>query len=96
MAILYVFVKPGAKSNSFGFDNEDHLWIRVAAPASENKANDACQVYLAEILRIKKGKVRLAIGQTSRRKGFEIDLSDEKLRENLSLLLTAASGSKII
>ena len=88
MAILYVFVKPGAKSNSFGFDEEEKLWLRLAAPAVENKANETCQRYLSELLRIKKGDLRLVKGLASRIKGFEIDLSEEKLKESLSLLRT--------
>lgn len=86
MAILYIFVKPGAKSNSFGFDQEAELWIRIAAPAVENKANEACNHYLAELLGIKKGDVHLVKAKTCRIKGFEIDLSEEKLEESLLFL----------
>lgn len=96
MSVLYVFVKPGAKSNSYGFDKEGQLWVRIAAPATENKANKACLVYLAELLKIKQGNLRLFKGQISRRKGFEIDLSKEKLNEILALLQSDSSHSKII
>lgn len=86
MPLLHVFVKPSAKSNSFGFDAAGMLWIRVAAPATEGKANEASTLYLAEILGVKKSSVVLKKGQSSRNKGFEIDLSPEKLMERLAVL----------
>ena len=86
MVQLYVQVKPGARSNSHGFDKQGNLWMRIAAPALENKANEAATVYLAYILAIRKGTVRLIKRQTSRIKCFEVDLQQPELARKLVAL----------
>lgn len=36
---IQVLVKPNAKSNSWGKDGSGQIWIRIAAPPTEGKAN---------------------------------------------------------
>lgn len=73
MKKIQVLVKPNAKSNSWGKDESGQIWMRIAAPPTEGKANSQAEAYLAEILGLSKSKVRLIKGQTSRLKTFEIE-----------------------
>ena len=72
MRKLQVLVKPNAKTNSWGKGEDGQMWLRVAAPPAEGKANEACIAYLAEILQVPKSKISLVKGHTGRLKTFAI------------------------
>lgn len=64
-----VRVQPGAKKSEISGVAEDNvLRIRLAAPAVENKANQALVEFVAKKLQLKKNKVTLASGDKSRQK----------------------------
>lgn len=66
---MNVKVQPGAKkSEIFGVSEDNLLRIRLAAPAVENKANQALVEFVAKKLQLKKNKVTLSSGDKSRQK----------------------------
>ncbi len=71
--ILDVHVQPGAKRSQFAGRHGERLKIRLAAPAIENRANDALIEFLAEHYRVPKRSVRIASGLRSRDKRVVID-----------------------
>ncbi len=71
--ILEVHVQPGAKRSEFAGQHGERLKIRLAAPAVENRANEALVEFLAEHYRVPKRNVRIAAGLKSRDKRIIID-----------------------
>lgn len=65
---LSVRVQPGAKKSELAGAAENMLRVRLAAPAVENKANQALLEFMAVLLGIKKNKIILAGGEKSRQK----------------------------
>ncbi len=72
---LYVSVhlQPKASKTEFAGMHGDALKVRVAAPAVENAANEACLSFFAKMLRLPKSNVALHSGKTSRRKVIALD-----------------------
>jgi uncharacterized protein (TIGR00251 family) len=70
--LLAVFVQPGAKQSEIAGEHGDALRIRVAAPPSEGRANDALLALLSETLGIPKRSVRVVKGASARRKSVLI------------------------
>ena len=56
---------------------EPYLKIRVAAPPADGAANAAVTAFVAKALKVPKGAVRIASGETARFKILEIDGVDE-------------------
>jgi uncharacterized protein (TIGR00251 family) len=69
---LFVHAQPGAKRTEVAGLHGDALKIRVAAPALEDRANDALIGFIAKQLGISKRDVELISGAKSREKRFEI------------------------
>lgn len=65
---LYVHAQPGAKRSEVAGRHGDALKIRLAAPATEGRANAALLAFVADRLGVPKGAVELRSGQTSRHK----------------------------
>lgn len=65
---LNIRVQPGAKKSEITGVVEDALRVRLAAPAVENKANQALVEFMAKKLGLKKNKVSLTSGEKSRQK----------------------------
>ena len=65
---LLVKVLPGAKRNELCGVEAERLKIRLAAPAVDNKANEALLAFLAGRLRVKKNGLALAAGAKSGKK----------------------------
>lgn len=70
--VLFVHAQPGAKRTEVAGLHGEALKIRVAAPALEDRANDALVEFIAERLGTAKRNVTLASGAKSREKRFEI------------------------
>ena len=83
MEKLRFLVKPNASKNEIGRNEDGTLWLRVAAPPTEGKANQAIVIFLADLLKIRKSSIRLSAGSTGRLKTFEIDISEKELRSFL-------------
>ena len=87
MAKLRFFVKPNARQNEIGMDPEGKLWLKIAAPPVEGKANQAICLFLSEIFNLPKSGVQLLAGSSGKIKTFEIDLSPEEIEIRLSELI---------
>ncbi len=71
--ILEVHVQPGAKRSEFAGQHGDRVKIRLAAPAMENRANEALVEFLAGHYGVPKRNVRIAAGLKSRDKRVVIE-----------------------
>jgi hypothetical protein len=66
----------------------DTWWVRVAAPATQGKANQALIVLLSEVLDLPKSAIRIVRGERARDKlvsieGLRQDLVWERLSEHM-------------
>lgn len=73
---LQIHAQPNAKVTGACGLHGDALKVRIAAPASDDKANSALLVWLAESLGIARNALRIRSGATSRRKIVEIHPAD--------------------
>ena len=71
--ILEVRVQPGAKRSEFAGRHGARVKIRVAAPALENRANEALIEFLAAHYRVPKRNVRIEAGLRSRDKRVVVE-----------------------
>jgi uncharacterized protein (TIGR00251 family) len=71
--ILEVHVQPGARRSEFAGQHGERVKIRLAAPATENRANEALIEFLAEHYDVPKRSVRIAAGLKSRDKRVVIE-----------------------
>lgn len=65
---LAVHVQPGAKRSAVAGLHGARLKIRIAAPAIDDRANDALVAFVATTLGVAKRSVRVASGERSRDK----------------------------
>jgi uncharacterized protein len=75
---LLVIVTPGASSNTIVGRHGDGWKVRVAAAPERGRANAMLIALLAETLGVPPAAIRLAAGQTYRRKIVQIDGLDEE------------------
>jgi len=68
-----VRIQPHASRDEISGVVEGALKIRLAAPAVENRANEALREYLATLLKRPKSAVRILSGEHSRTKRVAID-----------------------
>lgn len=66
-------VQPGASRNAVVGKNGDEWKLAVTAPPVEGRANQACIELVAERLGIPRSGVRIARGQSGRKKILEIE-----------------------
>jgi len=71
--ILEIHVQPGARRSEFAGQHGERIKIRLAAPAVENKANEALIAFLAAHYGVPKRNVRIAAGLKSREKRVVIE-----------------------
>ena len=67
-----VKVHPRAKKNAITGEVGDALKIALTAPPVEGRANQAVIELLAEVLRVPRGSVSIAAGQSSRNKVIRV------------------------
>jgi uncharacterized protein (TIGR00251 family) len=70
--LLSVHAQPGAGRSQVVGRHGDALKVRVAAPPTQNRANDALAELLADAFGVKKAAVELVSGATSRQKRFRV------------------------
>ncbi|MFH1914090.1 MAG: DUF167 domain-containing protein [Pseudomonadota bacterium] len=70
---IAVWVQPGASRSEVVGVYQQCVRIRLRAPAVDNKANKALVAFVADALKVKKGQVSIASGQTARRKLLALD-----------------------
>jgi uncharacterized protein (TIGR00251 family) len=66
--VLELHVQPGAKRSEFAGKHGEWLKVRLAAPAVDNKANQALVEFLAEHYGVPRRNVTIVSGARSRRK----------------------------
>ena len=71
--VLELHVQPGAKRSEFAGRHGERLKIRLAAPAVENRANEALVEFLADYYGVPKRNVTIASGLRSRAKRVVIE-----------------------
>jgi uncharacterized protein (TIGR00251 family) len=69
---ISVHAQPGAKRTEVAGLHGESLKIRVAAPALEDRANEALIEFVAKKLAVAKRDVTIASGEKSREKRLEI------------------------
>lgn len=75
--ILTLHIQPGARASAFVGQHGDAFKLKIAAPATENKANAALIEFLSEALGVQKSRVAIRHGATARRKVVEIAAGPE-------------------
>lgn len=70
--MLTVHVQPNAKRSEIGGLHGDALKVRVAAPPTEGRANEALVAVLAEGLGVPRHRVSVVKGTASRRKTVRV------------------------
>ncbi len=70
---LRIHAQPGAKRTEIAGLHGDALKVRVAAPALEDRANEALIAFLATAFGVPKRAVTLVSGAKSREKRFAIE-----------------------
>jgi uncharacterized protein len=85
MARLTVKVNPRAKRTALAGRLGEAWKLALAAPPVDGKANDECVRFFAELARVPRARVRIAMGLTSRLKVVEImGVPQEDLEKLLS------------
>lgn len=85
--LLYLTVKPNQRQNRI--ERLEGGWVvRIAAPATDGKANEEVVRFMAEILECPKSHVRLVKGHTARVKCLEIPME----KAAADVLLEKAAG----
>lgn len=70
--ILTLHVQPGARTSGPAGRHGDALKLRIAQPASENRANAALIDFLHRELALPRANIRIAQGASARRKVVEL------------------------
>lgn len=81
---LDVYVQPNARASAPAGCYADALKLRIAAPAVDNRANEALIDYLTGALQIARGAARIVQGATARRKRVAIAMDIERARALLA------------
>jgi len=83
--VLPVRAHPGAKRNAITGIHDGALKISLTTPPTDGRANEALIAFLAEKLKLPRGRISLVSGQTNRSKAFRITgLNAEEVRTLLS------------
>lgn len=89
---LAVYVQPRAGRDQVVGRHGDELKLRIAAPAVEGAANDACLRYVAELFGLRRSQVRLLGGQRDRHKLLGLEGELPRLQRRLEELLDGPAG----
>jgi uncharacterized protein (TIGR00251 family) len=77
---------PRAKKNAITGEIGDALKLSLTAPPVDGKANAACIEFFANLLKVPRSSVTIAVGQTSRNKVIRVaGLSAEELAKRLNM-----------
>jgi uncharacterized protein (TIGR00251 family) len=91
---LAVHVQPGAGRTEVVGRHGDALKVRIAAPPTGNRANDAVIDLVAKEFAVKKADVQVTSGATSRDKRLKLSGVDVRTAERVvDRLLAPAPGS---
>jgi len=92
-------VKPGARTTQITGVNDGRLHLSVDAPPIDGAANSAVESFVASLLSIRRSRLRLERGQTSRMKSLRIhppsSVDDENNEQLIQRLKQAIEVSTI-
>ena len=81
-----VRVHPRAKKNAITGEVGGALKLALTAPPVDGKANEACIVFFAKLLKVPRSSGTIAAGHTSRNKVIRVaGLSAEEVRRHLKI-----------
>ncbi len=84
-ATFAVKIHPRARKNAITGELGDALKLSLTAPPVEDRANEACIEFFANLLKVPRSSVTIASGDTSRRKIIRVEgLTAEELGKRLS------------
>jgi uncharacterized protein (TIGR00251 family) len=84
-ATFAIKVHPRAKKDAITGEIGDALKVALTAPPVDGKANAACIAFFAKFLKVPRGSVSIASGETSRNKVVRVvGLPAEELRRRLA------------
>lgn len=86
-------VAPASSRTVVGGRRGDALVVRVTQPAVDGRATEAALAAVADALGVRRGKVRLVRGATSRDKVLAVDNPDGDLGHRLLELMEQQAGS---
>lgn len=81
--ILTLHVQPNARTTAVAGRHAEALRVRVAAPATGNRANEALIAFVSATLGLPRANVRITHGAGSRRKRVAIDTGGRALEHQL-------------
>lgn len=85
---ISLHVSPGAKHNQLVGWKEGVLWLKIAAPPVDNKANEALIEYLSDLIDVSKSQIELVSGLGSKTKVVRVTgLKKETLMQRLQTQL---------
>lgn len=91
--VLRLHVQPGAGRTAVVGRHGDALKVRIAAPPSGGRANEACSELIAEVLGLKSSQVALTSGQSSRQKRVTVSgIEPDEVTRLLGEALTTAES----
>ena len=92
--VIAVHAQPGAGTTEVVGTYGSALKIRVAAPPTRNRANEALQELIAEVFDLKPKDVELVSGETNRQKRFRLSGIDLESAERTVEALVWADPSR--
>jgi len=91
--VLTLHIQPGARASGPAGRHGDALKLRIAAPANDNRANEALIDFLHDELALPRAALRIAHGARSRHKVIAIDACTDALAKRLRAWDTEQSAS---
>ena len=92
--VLAVHAQPGAGTTEVVGSHGSALKIRVAAPPTRNRANEALRELIAEVFDLKPKDVELVAGESSRQKRFQLSNIDLETAERAVEAMVWADPSR--
>lgn len=91
--VLRLHVQPGAGRTAAAGRHGDALKVKVAAPPTAGRANEAVVAFVAELFGVKKDAVELTHGESSRTKRVKVTGVDPDDARRLLGLAMSGSGN---
>ena len=88
--VLALYVQPNARRSEIAGRYGAALKVRIAAPAADNRANEALIDLLRETLVVPKSALRIVHGRTTRQKAVEVAWDMRHLLNRIQILDKAA------
>jgi uncharacterized protein len=82
--VLALHVQPGARTSGPAGRHGEALKLRIAAPAADNRANEALAQFLQRALHVPRHGIRIATGRSARRKLVEVDAPVQQVADRLN------------